>query len=313
MKKGLSLLLTLVIVMSILVIPAAARGNSKQDKMKTNVTTQDSVGRDSNAKKNESSKNDNAKKQKNSKQFRVELNEQRKELQKQKSSLNQQKETLNAQYESLLATGDTAGAESIMEQITALNDQMQDLQLQSKKIINERHMVVKTMYTNDELAKFDSASDLIAQMYADTDVLDTGCITVNNNLIKFDTPAYIKGGVILVPLRAIAEEFNREVSWNEETHTVIINKDDTVIELTPNGTTALVNGNPVEISLPADVTCGRTYVPLRFLADVLNVNVTLDEENEIIDIDDATDTIDESTLDNTTNNTITDTTTSAES
>jgi hypothetical protein len=46
--------------------------------------------------------------------------------------------------------------------------------------------------------------------------------TVNGELVELDTPAIMRNGRMLVPLRFIAEATGATVEWNEETHTVII-------------------------------------------------------------------------------------------
>lgn len=271
MRKGFSVLLALVIAISLSMPSVLAADQTEKETAKEAHTA---------------ASTEHGKKQTDlQKQFRTELNEQKKELQQQKSVLNQEKEALMEQYEEALAAGDEAGADSFLEQIQAKDEEIAQLQSQIKQAINERYMVVKTMYSEEELAQFESASDLIAQMYADAEVLSVGCVTVNNNLVKFDAPAYIKGGVTLVPLRAISEELGAEVSWDSETQTVTIEKDDTIIQITANSTTALVNGEPVELSQPAVTNCGRTYLPVRFLAETLGLTVTWDGENELIDID----------------------------
>lgn len=224
------------------------------------------------------------------KEFRAELNEQKKALQQQKTSLNKEKETLEAEYKTLIASGDTAGAEAVAEKIDLLNEKANELKNKIKETINERFMIVKTMYSGEELAKFESAADLIAQMYVDAKALDAGSITVNNNIVKFDAPPYIKGGNTLVPLRAISEQLGAEVSWDDNTQTVTITKEDTIVEFKVNSTTVLVNGVPTEIPAPAHVTSGRTYLPLRFLAETLDFNVNWDGDNEIIDIETVPDT-----------------------
>ena len=82
--------------------------------------------------------------------------------------------------------------------ITELIDQMAALQAQIKQTINERYIIIKTMYNGEELAQFENAAAVIEQMYADAAVLGAGSITVNNNIIKLDAPAYIKGGRTII-------------------------------------------------------------------------------------------------------------------
>lgn len=293
MKKSFSLLLAIILVLSLSVMPAAAKGNSGKSSSASasaKVTEETSeTDSSSEASSGKTAKTPNVKSQKTEtqKEFKTELNLQKKELQQQKSKLNQQKETLQAQYETLMASGDTEGAASLLKSIQELDQQIQTTQAQIKEIINERFMVAKTLYTNEELAQFTSVSELIAQMHADAEVLQAGSVTVNNQIIKFDTPAYIKNGTILVPLRAVAEQVGGDVIWNSETQTVTITKDDTVIEITPNRMTALVNGVPVEMNLPATVTCGRLYIPLRLLAEALDLDTEQDSENGTVDIEDG--------------------------
>ena len=290
MKKGLALLLTMILVLSAVVAPAAARGNSGKSNSASNaakVTEKTSDTDSASDTASDKTPNEKSKKTDTKKVFKTDLNVQKKELQEQKSNLNQQKETLQAQYEALLASGDTEGAASLLESIQKQNQQIQSLQAQIKEIINERFMVAKTLYTDEELAQFSNVSDLIAQMYADAEVLQAGSVTVNNQIVKFDTPAYIKNGTVLVPLRAIAEKVGGDVTWDDETYTVTITKDNTVIVIAPGSMTAEVNGVSVEMSLPATVTCGRTYVPLQFLAEALGLETELDSDNETVDIEDG--------------------------
>jgi hypothetical protein len=125
-------------------------------------------------------------------------------------------------------------------------------------------------------------------MYEDAYALGAGCVTVNNNIIKFEAPPYIKGGFTMVPVAAIAAQLGAEITWDSETQTVSIVKDNVTIELTANSQTVNIDGTAVELEISPEISCGRTYVPLRFLAEAFDLAVTWDSENEIIDLDDGT-------------------------
>ncbi|MDD4843748.1 MAG: stalk domain-containing protein [Anaerotignum sp.] len=314
MKKGLRLFFAISLVLSMSVTPVAAKssngnsgvsssqketkGNENSDVSSsqketkgngvTSASTDDSTAESDNSEISSQKTKSNS--QESKKVFKDELNEQKKELQQEKSALNQQLEALQLQYETMLASGDEAGAAAALESMNEVNAQVQGVQAQIKETINQRYMVVKTMYTDEELAEFSNAKELIAQMYADAEVLSAGSVTINNNLIKFDTPAYIKNGVTLVPLRAISEELGGEVSWDAETQTVSITNGETVVQITKNSTICKVNGESVEISVPATENSGRTYVPLRFLSEALGFNTEWDNENDLIEISDGTET-----------------------
>lgn len=320
MKKVLTVLMTFVLIFSLSFSTVAASKNlskSSSKSLKTqkastsnphnSITKKVSAQSISDTKDNsdtiEQETTDNAKKK-----FKAELISQKKELQLKKSTLSEQKEQLKSEYDALIDSGDTAGAESLLSNIKELDTQIIELKSQVKKIINERYMVVKSLYTEQELSQYNSASELISKMYADAQTLKEGSIIVKNNIIKFDAPPYIKGGVTLVPVRAITLQLDAQVDWNPETQTVTVTKDDTVVEMTVNSTTVLVNGNPVELETNTEITCARTYVPLRFLSETFSLKVNWDGENEEIDIDE--DSQNSNTTDD--NNTSTETDTSTD-
>ncbi|WP_373482637.1 stalk domain-containing protein [Acetobacterium sp.] len=231
--------------------------------------------------------------------FKQELNEQKKELTQQKSVLAEEKDALEAEMATLLAAGDAAGAAALQAQLDSLNAELDSLQSQIKEIINERYMVVKTIYTDAELAQFENVAALIEQMQEDAKALDAGSVTINNQLIKFDAPAYIKGGDIMVPIKAITEQLEADVVFDEATKTLTITRNTAVIQITAAGVTATIDGSPVDITDRVQVTCGRTFIPLDLLAEILNLDVSYDSDNGIVDVDDpATETpIDDGTTD----------------
>ena len=75
------------------------------------------------------------------------------------------------------------------------------------------------------------------------------------------------------------------MSWDEEAKTVTVVKENTTVVFGINSTTVTVDGVEVELDAAATITCGRTYVPLRFLAETFGLDVAWDDENKIVDID----------------------------
>ena len=113
-------------------------------------------------------------------------------------------------------------------------------------------------------------------------------ISVKKNLIKFDTPPYIKGGRTVVPVKAITQGLGATVTFNAETFEVTIVKDDIIIVLTIGSNIALVNGKPVELDAKSEITNARTYVPIKFIAETFGLSVEWDADTDTIDIDDST-------------------------
>ncbi len=101
-------------------------------------------------------------------------------------------------------------------------------------------------------------------------------VTYNAAPIEFDVPPQAINGRVLVPLRAIFETLGATVDWNQGTQTVTATRGDTEIQLTLGQATANLNGNPVELDVPAQAIDGRTLVPVRFISESMNASVQWD-------------------------------------
>lgn len=86
----------------------------------------------------------------------------------------------------------------------------------------------------------------------------------------------------MLPARFVAEALGAEVEWDNESKRVIIKNDNTLIELFIGSKIALVNGKEVELDSSAFVENGRTYTPLRFVAECLNAEVEWIAEEKMI-------------------------------
>lgn len=109
---------------------------------------------------------------------------------------------------------------------------------------------------------------------------------VNGKKPDYDVEPRIMNGRTIVPLRALIEALGAELSWNEETQTVIIKKGDDIIELPINKKVAYLNGKDFPIDTPAFIEEGRTLVPLRFIAEGMQAEVDYDADTQIIFIND---------------------------
>ncbi|MGG1613947.1 copper amine oxidase N-terminal domain-containing protein [Paenibacillus phoenicis] len=77
----------------------------------------------------------------------------------------------------------------------------------------------------------------------------------------------------LVPVRFVAEKMKAKVGWEPQTKTVPIEQGDQRIRLTIGENKATVNGKDVTFDTKAIMSGGRTFVPLRFVSEVLGVEV----------------------------------------
>lgn len=89
----------------------------------------------------------------------------------------------------------------------------------------------------------------------------------------------------LVPVRFIAEALGAQVEWLEATGQVRITKGSKVIVLTIGSRNVTVDGadNVIDCS-PVIMPPGRTFVPVRFISEILGALVKYNEENQQIQI-----------------------------
>ncbi|MGN0135578.1 stalk domain-containing protein [Anaerotignum sp.] len=109
-------------------------------------------------------------------------------------------------------------------------------------------------------------------------------ITLNDQAVSFDEAPFIENDRVLVPVRGILESLGYTVHWQEHTQTVLALSDDVTISLSINSKTALVNGESVSVDAPAKIKNGRTYVPLRFLAEYSGAEVNWDSRTSTVSI-----------------------------
>ena len=96
-------------------------------------------------------------------------------------------------------------------------------------------------------------------------------VRLNGEYVDIYPAPFIEDGRTLVPARAIAEMLGAIVEWDEENRQVSIEYGDIDILLTIDSNVAVVNGADAELDVPAMLINGRTFVPLRFVAERLGV------------------------------------------
>lgn len=110
-------------------------------------------------------------------------------------------------------------------------------------------------------------------------------ITVKVDGNEVDFPGMgpqMMGGRVMVPVRGVFEHMGALVTWHAATREVKARDANTDITLKIGSTSALVNGNPVSLDVPARVVNGRTIVPLRFLSENLGANVQWVEADRLV-------------------------------
>lgn len=99
-----------------------------------------------------------------------------------------------------------------------------------------------------------------------------------------DVAPIIQGERTFLPIRMIAEALGATVTWNDAEQSVTITDDDTTIIIYIGQAFALVNGEPVQLDVSAFIQNGRTYLPVRFVAESLDADVNWDQNTQQVTI-----------------------------
>lgn len=278
MKTKLSLLLVLILIISSATVSFAVPQN---DKKNNNGKTANKSEAPSTAVTDTYDKTESKNELKDS------LKAEKKLLMTKKEALEAAKNQLEIQYRAAVAGGDTELAAQIKTQLDAAKSEFQINKNQIKANISERKRLIRQSYTEKELNELKKAAESIAAEDPDASVLDVDSIISYTEDFKFDMPPVIKSGRTLIPVRAITEGFRAELTWDQEKQEVTITKEEITITLTLGKSIAIVNGEPVNLDVKANMINNRTYVPLRFIMETFNKKVVYDDGT--IEIEDGVD------------------------
>ena len=99
-------------------------------------------------------------------------------------------------------------------------------------------------------------------------------VKVNGRELMFDVPADVVNDRTMVPMRAIFEALGADVSWDDATQTVYADNGNVSLSLAIGEKYITVNGDKVEIDVPAMLKNSRTLVPLRAVSQCLGCDVS---------------------------------------
>lgn len=109
-------------------------------------------------------------------------------------------------------------------------------------------------------------------------------VTINGVKMGFNQSPVIRNNTVMVPMRDIFEAFGAKVSWNAATQTVTATKSGVTMQLKMNSAKATIDGRAVTLTSPAVSIKGTTMVPLRFVSEALNANVTWNAAQNRVEI-----------------------------
>ncbi len=108
-------------------------------------------------------------------------------------------------------------------------------------------------------------------------------VRIDGKLVDFkDMFPVIENGRTLVPIRAVAEILGAKVEWNLAYYQAEIEKDGVRIILPLYSDTAYIDDEPIALDVEAKIKYDRTLVPLRFIAEALEVKVEWEEDTRTV-------------------------------
>lgn len=108
--------------------------------------------------------------------------------------------------------------------------------------------------------------------------------SINGEGKKMDAKPFIKNDRTLVPLRFIVEAIGGEVNWDNDNRLVTVNSKGKTIELPIDSKTIKIDGKDVNIDQAAIIKGDRTFVPIRFIAENLDMVVNYINDTREIEI-----------------------------
>lgn len=99
-------------------------------------------------------------------------------------------------------------------------------------------------------------------------------------------PSADANGGTLVPLRLVGDLMGASVNWDRKEQKAIVAVEDETIVLFIGKDTALVNNQQVKLDTKPVVQNETAMVPLRFLSEVLKINIRYIKDGNIVELQD---------------------------
>ena len=107
---------------------------------------------------------------------------------------------------------------------------------------------------------------------------------VNGQEIFPDVPPRVVQGRVILPARAILEPLGATLAWDSKTRTVTVHKGANKVTLIIDRKEATVNGIKYSLDAPATIIQGRTFLPLRFIAETFDSYVEWNGQNRTVKV-----------------------------
>ena len=108
-------------------------------------------------------------------------------------------------------------------------------------------------------------------------------LKVDGVFLSPEVPPLVFSDYSVVPARSVFQDgLGAKVGWNAVKRQVSITMDETRVVLTIDKTTALVNNKSVEMPIAAKIINDYTVIPVRFVGEALNMDVSFDSKTDTV-------------------------------
>lgn len=98
-------------------------------------------------------------------------------------------------------------------------------------------------------------------------------VRINAKDVDLDEAPVLSSGRVFVPLRGVLERLGVSVDYDAGSQQIRLQRGDVKVILVINDSTILVNDEPLQLDVKPFIADGRTYIPLRFVAEVFGERV----------------------------------------
>ncbi|WP_077367016.1 serine hydrolase [Anaerosalibacter sp. Marseille-P3206] len=110
-------------------------------------------------------------------------------------------------------------------------------------------------------------------------------VVLNDTRISLEDETYInEKGLIMCPLRELAEKMGYLVTWNCSDRNITLSKDSEIVKLKVGEHRITVNKENIDISSSPIIKEGKTYVPVELFSKALNLVIGWDNKQQVLKI-----------------------------
>jgi hypothetical protein len=107
-------------------------------------------------------------------------------------------------------------------------------------------------------------------------------VVVDGKAVVFDAPTKMIAGTLMVPVRNICEAMGADMRWRMDKGVLECMRNGTKVEIEVGNRRARVNDLRKDMDEASYIHQGRTYAPLKFLAEAMGYIISMENGNIVL-------------------------------